>query len=100
MSRDKRTARRIPIACPATLSTLDLGPSYEGTCVDLSVGGLTIHSNFVPRPGEELEVTVLPPTTGNLTPKPMVVRARVRRCHEIDAGLFYEIGLEIIKVLS
>ncbi|GLR14570.1 hypothetical protein GCM10007907_33600 [Chitinimonas prasina] len=100
MSRDKRTARRVPVACPARIRTLDIGPSYYGTCTDLSVGGLTIHSNFVPRHDEELEVTVMPPRSGGKPVPPMTARVKVRRCHEIEAGLTYEIGLEIVQILT
>ncbi|WP_179958229.1 PilZ domain-containing protein [Chitinimonas arctica] len=100
MSRNKRINRRIPLACPARIRTLDLGPSYYGTCIDLSVGGLTVHSDFVPRPGEILEVTVMPPRTNGLPSQPMTARVKVRRCHELEAGLRYEIGLEIVQILE
>ncbi|WP_374348994.1 PilZ domain-containing protein [Chitinimonas sp.] len=100
MNRDQRTARRVPVDCPARIRSADIGPAFYGTCKDLAVGGLTLHSNFVPRPDEELEVTLMPPGTGGRQPAPMKVHARVRRCHELEAEKCYEIGLEIIKVLS
>lgn len=100
LSRDKRTSRRVPIECPARIRTLDLGPSYYGTCTDLSVKGLTVQSSFVPRPNEELEVTVVPPRAGDLASQPMTARVRVRRCHELEQGQTYEIGMEIVEVLS
>ncbi|PHV10266.1 PilZ domain-containing protein [Chitinimonas sp. BJB300] len=100
LTSDKRISRRIPIECPTRIRTADLGPSYYGTCIDLSVKGLTVHTNFVPRPDEELEVTVLPPRAGDITPQPMTAKVRVRRCHELEQGQMYEIGLEIVTVLS
>ncbi|HEY9102546.1 PilZ domain-containing protein [Chitinimonas sp.] len=100
MSAEKRTAKRVPVECPARIRTLDLGPSYYGTCTDLSVTGLTILSNFVPRHDEELEVTVVPPRNGGIKPQPMTARVRVRRCHELESGQQYEIGLEIVQILA
>lgn len=100
MTREQRTARRIPVDCPARIRTMDIGPTYYGSCKDLAVGGMTVHSSFVPRPDEELEITLLPPTANGRKPTPMVVRARVRRCHEVERGKCYEIGLEIMQVVS
>ncbi|QNM94961.1 PilZ domain-containing protein [Chitinimonas koreensis] len=100
MSRDQRTARRVPVICPARIRTLDLGPSHYGTCTDLSVGGLTLQSSFVPKHDEELEVTVMPPRGANLAPQPMTARVRVRRCHEVERGVCYEIGVEIVEIVS
>lgn len=100
MKRDQRTARRIPVDCPARIRTRDIGPTFYGTCKDLAVGGMTLHTDFVPQHDEELEVTLLPPSPGNIKPTPMVVHARVRRCHEVEAAKCYEIGLEIIQVVN
>jgi hypothetical protein len=66
----------------------------------LAVGGMTVHSSFVPRHDEELEITLLPPQADGHKPKPMIVRARVRRCHEVEQGKCYEIGLEIMQIVS
>ncbi|WP_269532419.1 PilZ domain-containing protein [Chitinimonas sp. BJYL2] len=100
MSQDKRAALRIPVSCPARIRTADIGPAFYGTCTDLSVTGLTIQSNFVPRHDELLEVTVMPPRTAKQAPVPMVIRARVRRCHELEPGVSYEIGLAIVEILA
>ena len=100
LGKDKRNSRRVPIECPTRIRTMDIGPSYYGTCIDLSVNGLTIHTNFVPRPGEELEVTVLPPRAGEIMTPPMMARVRVKRCHELEQGEVYEIGLEIVTILN
>jgi hypothetical protein len=100
MNQDQRAARRIPVDCPARIRTRDIGPAFYGTCKDLAVGGLTLHTSFVPRPDEELEVTLLPPASGGRKIPPMIVNARVRRCHEIERDKCYEIGLEIIKVVN
>jgi hypothetical protein len=79
---------------------MDIGPTHYGTCKDLAVGGMTLHSSFVPRPNEQLEVTLIPPHTAGQQPAPMVVKAIVRRSHEVERGKCYEIGLEIIEVVS
>jgi len=100
MTRDKRSARRIPVDCPARIRTDGIGPAFYGQCKDLSVGGMTLHSSFVPRPDEMVEVTLVPPRSGGAAPAPMVVKAKVRRCHELEREKVYEIGLEIIEVVS
>lgn len=100
LSRESRRSRRVPVTCPARIRTLGQGPSYYGTCTDLSVAGLTVQSSFVPRPDEELEVTVMAPRAGQLAAAPMVARVRVRRCHALEQGEVYEIGMEIMEVLS
>ena len=50
--RNRRLDRRIPIALPARLE-LDGGLEGEAMCVEMGVGGLTLHARYVPRPDEE-----------------------------------------------
>ncbi|MFC4157814.1 PilZ domain-containing protein [Chitinimonas lacunae] len=100
MSREMRNAKRVPIECPARIRTIEAGPTHYGTCTELSVSGMTLQSSFVPRPDEELDITVMPPRGPGLAPVPMNARVKVRRCHEIERGKCYEIGVEILKILS
>lgn len=100
MSIEQRSGRRIPIACPARIRPEGLGPMAYGTCIELSVGGMTLRTSFVPRPEEQFEVTIRPPRGPGVTSPPMTARVRVRRCHEVEAGLEYEIGVEIVKILG
>ncbi|SMC25890.1 PilZ domain-containing protein [Andreprevotia lacus DSM 23236] len=99
-AQDQRSAVRVPMQCGARIRTLDLGMSYYGDCIDLSVSGLTIRSMFVPRPNELLEVCVMPPKQGGSISAPLTVKARVVRCHRVDKnkGLF-ELGLEICEIV-
>lgn len=100
MSREQRTGRRVPIDCPAKIRTDALGPTSYGTCVELSVGGMTLRTIFVPLPGEEFEVTIRPPRGPGVVSPPMTARVKVKRCHEMERGKEYEIGVEIIKILG
>ncbi|KAF0814272.1 hypothetical protein IGB42_01171 [Andreprevotia sp. IGB-42] len=99
-AQDQRSAVRIPVKCQARIRTLELGLSYYGDCIDLSVTGMTIRSIFVPRPNEELEVCVMPPRQGGGLAAPLTARVRVVRCHEVEAGSgLYELGLEISEIV-
>ncbi|MDK2123445.1 PilZ domain-containing protein [Parachitinimonas caeni] len=96
---EQRIDRRIPINCPVKIRTKDLGDPWYGVCTDLSVSGMSIQTSFVPREDEELEVMVIPPQGLNGgTQKPLAALVRVRRCHEIERGRLYEIGLEILSI--
>ncbi|AOX98991.1 hypothetical protein BJP62_00095 [Jeongeupia sp. USM3] len=72
------------------------GETHYGICADLSVSGLTVRTSFVPQAGEVIEVCVLPPPQGGRT-NPLSARARVVRCHAVDAE--YELGLAIEEIL-
>ncbi|WP_158380813.1 PilZ domain-containing protein [Chitinilyticum litopenaei] len=97
--QDQRSALRVPVNCKVKLRFPDLGISYYGDCTDLSVQGLTIRTSYVPRPQEEFEVYVMPPAAGGASRQPMAARVRVMRCHEVQRGALYELGLAILDVL-
>lgn len=80
------------------MRSIETGDTYYGICTDLSVSGLSIRTSFVPRCDEQLEVTVLAPATGQKRPQPLSALTRVRRCHELQAGVLYELGLEILEI--
>lgn len=95
--QNRRLDRRIPLGSNAVIR-LDGGSEIEANCVELGVGGMTLHSTYVPGEGEEFEVAVDSPE-GRLTRPPLVVRVLVRRCNAIEEGL-YEIGVSTLKVVG
>ena len=94
---DRRLHRRIPLGSPATI-VFDGGDSVPAECIELSVGGMTLHSTYVPGESEVITVEVTPPAT-SLERPPLVVRLEVRRCHRLDDGRF-EIGGAIVSILG
>ncbi|WP_083930469.1 PilZ domain-containing protein [Chitiniphilus shinanonensis] len=99
-SREQRSALRVPMNCKVKIRTLDFGPPYYGECIDLSVTGMTIRTSFVPRPDEEFEIFVMPPMSGAGPRDPLSARVRVVRCHEVERGKLYELGLFIVQILA
>ncbi len=95
--RNRRLDRRIPLGSAAWIR-LDDTSEMEASCVELSVGGMTLHSAYVPGESEEFEVRVESPE-GRVSRPPLVVRVIVRRCNAIDDGL-YEIGVETVQIVG
>ena len=93
---ERRTSLRVPLDCKARIKVLGSRETYYGICRDLSVDGLLIESEYVPRAGQMLEVTVLPPQRGPIVPLHAVVQ--VRRCIELVSGQLYEIGAKIKEI--
>lgn len=98
--QDQRSARRVPVSIKAKIRTLDFGQVYYGECTDLSVGGMTLQTAYVPRPEEAFDVFLLPPRIAGSPAQPFSARVIVKRCHEIERGHLYELGLSIIEVLK
>jgi len=98
---EHRDGRRVPVGCSATVRLLATNTSFCGTCHDISVHGMCLHTNVMPHRDEELEVTVIPPLmeTGVLA-EPLAVRAQVKRCRVVEPDMRYELGVEIVSVLS
>lgn len=95
--QNRRLDRRIPLGSNAVIR-LDGGSEIQANCVELGIGGMTLHAAYVPGEGEEFEVAVDSPE-GRLTRPPLIARVRVRRCNALDAGL-YEIGVSTLKVVG
>lgn len=91
---ERRLDRRIPLGASARIQP-PAGDAVAGVCVDLSVGGMTLHTMYVPRALEVLVVTVDSPTGA----KALVARVEVKRCHALGDG-FYEVGGAIVEVLA
>lgn len=95
--RDRRLARRIPIACSAHIRVRD-GAEVEAECIDLSVSGMTLHTSYAPADGEMIEVIIETPDTKTERP-PLVTHLRVTRCNALPGGHF-EIGGSIVRVVG
>lgn len=97
--QDTRSARRVPVRFQAKICPPDFGLTQYGECTDLSVSGMTLRTSYVPRPEEEFEVYLVPPRIAREPVQPFAARVRVIRCHEIEHGQLYELGLLILEVL-
>jgi hypothetical protein len=98
-NQEKRSARRVPVNCEVKLRFRGATPSQYGICTDLSIGGMTVRTSYVPRLEEVFDVLMMPPAVGG-SRKPFAATVRVRRCHELERGKLYELGLEIVEVLQ
>ncbi|AZN35033.1 PilZ domain-containing protein [Iodobacter ciconiae] len=96
---NKRDALRVPVKCKVKIRPLDYGSAYYGNCTDLSVTGLTVETSYVPRPDEQFDLFVMPPSDGTGPRVPLAVRVKVVRCHQMERGQMYELGLLILKVI-
>ncbi len=96
---ERRRDRRIPLGCKVGIKLEDAAAPVVGTCVELSVGGLTIHSTHIPRMDEVFEIAVLPPEPGGSF-LPLHARVRVRRCHALGQAGLYAMGVEIVEVIK
>ena len=94
---DRRLDRRIPIGCPALIH-LAAGSHVTAKCMEIGVGGMSLHAAYVPAADEVLDVEVAGPEGGVRQP-PLRVRLQVRRCNALGAGL-YEIGGAIVRVVG
>lgn len=95
--RNRRLDRRIPLGSPA-LIRLEDGSEWEAECIEISVGGMTLHATYVPGEAEQFEVVIEAPES-SVTRPPLVVRVVVKRCVMFSEGV-YEMGLETVKVLG
>jgi hypothetical protein len=82
---ERRRDRRIPLGCKVGIRFEGQSALVIGTCVELSVGGMTI--------------AVLPPEPGGAY-QPLHARVRVRRCHGLPQPGLYAMGVEIIEVIK
>ncbi|MDR3214142.1 MAG: PilZ domain-containing protein [Azoarcus sp.] len=95
--RDRRLDRRIPLGCAAFIHLHD-GEEIAAECIELSVGGMTLHAHYVPGEGEVIEIAIASPND-RMTRPPLVTRLRVTRCHALPDGR-YEIGGAIVRVVG
>lgn len=93
---EMRTARRIPINCQVKIRVTESGETVYGTTKDLSVDGISLVTDYVPRFGQLLDIHVLPPQGSTI--KPLRALVQVRRCVRIEGQRNYEIGTAILKI--
>lgn len=94
---ERRLDRRIPLGCSAAI-LLPGGDSIAAECIELSIGGMTLHAAYVPGEAEVIEVVVNSPNERVERP-PLVTRLKVIRCHALGDGR-YEIGGTIVRVIG
>lgn len=95
---DRRNSRRIPLGCDALIRPLNQPDTFEANCLEISTGGMTLETAYVPRVAEFLDVLVRQPDGGVNRP-PLHVRVEVKRCHRADSGK-YQLGAQIVQVLK
>ncbi|KAA3653433.1 PilZ domain-containing protein [Denitromonas sp.] len=95
---DRRATRRIPLGCNALIKPAGDTPAVPAHCVELSPGGMTLETAYVPSVAELLDVLVRQPD-GGLDRPPLHVRVEVKRCHRAESGK-YVLGAQIVQVLK
>ena len=93
---EMRNARRIPLNCQVKIRITESGETAYATTKDLSVDGVAMITDYVPRFGQLLEIHVMPPQGSSI--KPLRALVQVRRCVQLVAGRSYEIGTAILKI--
>ena len=93
---ERRSARRIPITCQVKIRITESDETAYGTTKDISVGGVGLITDYVPRFGQLMEIHVLPPQGSSIQPLRALVQ--VRRCVQLPTGHHYEIGAAILKI--
>lgn len=93
---EMRNARRIPINCQVKIRVTENGETVYGTTKDLSVDGVSLITDYVPRFGQLLDIHVLPPHGSTI--KPLRALVQVRRCVRMENSRSYEIGTAILKI--
>ena len=93
---EMRSARRIPINCQVKIRVTENGEIIYATTKDLSVDGVSLVTDYVPRFGQLLDIHVLPPQGSTI--KPLRALVQVRRCVRVENSRSYEIGTAILKI--
>lgn len=93
---EMRNARRIPVNCQVKIRVTESDETAYGITKNLSVDGVSLITDYVPRFGQLMEIHVLPPQGSAI--KPLCALVQVRRCHQVVAGSSYEIGTAILKI--
>lgn len=94
--QERRSARRLPMNCKARIKVTGSRDTHYGVCRDLSVDGMLIETDYVPRYGQLLEVHVLAPA--GATFQPLHALVEVRRCVQVVDGKLYRLGVSIRQI--
>lgn len=95
---ENRNTRRIPISCKVKLKIPETRETYYGVTKRLSIEDISFESEYVPRFGQLLEITVAPPAGSNT--QPLCALIQVYSCTQVEEGQIYEIGGAIRKVVQ
>lgn len=91
-----RCSRRVPLECYVKVRSADSGEIFYAMSKNLSVDGIALTAQYVPRYGERLEIQLQSPKGSTL--KPFKALVQVRRCVQLADQKGYEIGAAILKV--
>jgi hypothetical protein len=91
-----RCSRRVPLECYIKAKSSDSGEVFYAMSKNLSVDGIALVAQYVPRYGERLEIQLQSPKGSTL--KPFKALVQVRRCVQLEDQKGYEIGAAILKV--
>lgn len=100
LGKELRGALRVAVLFQVKIRPETTPGTFYGQCTDLSVTGMTVRTSFVPRPNEILEVHAVQPAVGAGPARLFAARVQVMRCHELEVGKDYELGLRIEEVLQ
>jgi len=81
---EKRASRRIPVECVVRFRIVGAEQSYQACSKNLSVGGIAIAGTAVVKPGDTLELQLLPPKGSAVLPLDALVT--VTRSTENESG--------------
>jgi len=97
--QDRRLDRRLQLGCPAFIA-LRNGQRVDAVCVEIGVGGMTLHAAYVPERNEIIEVAVLGPQGSPASGRPPLIgKLEVTRCNALGDGR-YEIGGRMVRVVD
>jgi hypothetical protein len=97
LGEEKRSARRVPVNSKIKIITSLRGETYYGTAKDISVASIAFETDYVPRHGEELELTVLP---ADAMIKPLRALVHVASCTEVEPGRRYDVVAFIRRIFD
>ncbi len=92
---ERRSFRRMDVACRLLFSVLGSEKSKEATTINLSGSGMLFHADKQLREGTRLQIEVQPESSVIL---PLRAVVEVLRCSKQEQG--YEVGCRILEVVS
>ena len=83
------------LRCPARIRTRR-GETFYGECVELTVEGLSVHSEYVPQFREMLEIIVTAPDLAGKPVAPLRLTTEVMHCCAVEPGSRFEMAMTIV----
>lgn len=87
---EKRTVTRTPLEYFVEVKATESDHRFYGASKDLSVNAICIKANYPARPGESLEISVVPPNGSAILPVEMLVK--VIRTTPVKADSYEVVG--------